>query len=360
MRLYSNIAAFTSLTAAVSNTDTTIPVGDTAGWPNPGAGDVGVGALDHSDQSKVEVFSYTGKTSVSFTGVTRGLDGTTAQSHASGARVRHIASAVDIQTGANATPPDLSAYARKDTAQTFSEDQTIEDLNQILLGDRGGGPLRDGNGNIALGGYNYRYNAGDDTWRRRFLDNDASRWMALSNGDIQFATNSDALDAVDSVITWLERGRLTRAGVWKTPMIGARVYRATTQSVPSGTETLIDFTAERSDEGGFHDNAVNPSRLIVPAGMGGWYRVWAVGPGIIGNGVGFQSLLIKNGAGDIVAHARTFNANGPRHYLACAGEIYADAGDYFTCRVHQTSGAAQDVDYLQGGITLGCSRIGGP
>lgn len=96
-RLFSNTAAFTTLTSDVTNAVTTIPVGDTSGWPTPAGGDIAIGALDFGDQTKVEIFSYTGKTGTSFTGAVRGIDGTTAQAHATGARVRHIVSASDVQ-----------------------------------------------------------------------------------------------------------------------------------------------------------------------------------------------------------------------------------------------------------------------
>lgn len=50
----------------------------------------------------MEIFSYTGLTATSFTGVIRGLDGTTQPAHSIGAKVRHVGSATDIQRGASA------------------------------------------------------------------------------------------------------------------------------------------------------------------------------------------------------------------------------------------------------------------
>ncbi len=100
MRIYANRAVFTTLSTglAANGAETTIAVGDTTGWPAPGAGDIAIGAIDVGDQGLVEIFSYTGLTATSFTGVLRGQDGTTQPAHAVGAKVRHVTSATDIQS----------------------------------------------------------------------------------------------------------------------------------------------------------------------------------------------------------------------------------------------------------------------
>lgn len=94
-RVSSNIALPTLTTAAVSAVDTTINVTSTAGWPTPGVGEVGIGALDMG-KSIIELFSYTGKTANSFTGVVRGIDDTDPRTHAPKARVTHVYSAKDL------------------------------------------------------------------------------------------------------------------------------------------------------------------------------------------------------------------------------------------------------------------------
>jgi len=68
----------TTLSAAVLATDTTIPVASTAGYPPSGTLLIGS-----------EAMTYTGTTGTSFTGVTRGVLGTTAAAHSSGATVRN-------------------------------------------------------------------------------------------------------------------------------------------------------------------------------------------------------------------------------------------------------------------------------
>lgn len=102
MRVYSNIASSTALTAAVAAGDAVLPVGDTTGWPVPLSGQEALAAIDYGSGT-VELVTYTGLTANSLTGVVRGLDGTAAQAHASGAAVQHVMSASDIQLALRVT-----------------------------------------------------------------------------------------------------------------------------------------------------------------------------------------------------------------------------------------------------------------
>ena len=91
------VAGITSLTSAISSSDTTIAVDNTKGFPN----EYGLFKLDD------EVITYTGKTSTSFTGCVRGFSGitsyrdplnseelvfsdTSASSHDNGLRVNNL------------------------------------------------------------------------------------------------------------------------------------------------------------------------------------------------------------------------------------------------------------------------------
>jgi hypothetical protein len=66
----------TTLSANITNTDTTLTVGDTTGYAPRGRI-----AIDS------ELIAYTGTTATTFTGAKRGMDGTTAAAHSSGATV---------------------------------------------------------------------------------------------------------------------------------------------------------------------------------------------------------------------------------------------------------------------------------
>lgn len=68
----------TNLTANISNSDTTIPVTSTTGFPSSGTVTI-----------DLEIVSYTSIDATNFLGATRGFDGTTAVAHLSGALVSH-------------------------------------------------------------------------------------------------------------------------------------------------------------------------------------------------------------------------------------------------------------------------------
>lgn len=97
-RIRNNLATPTRLAGALTSGATTITVDTTAGWPSPSGGDVALGCLSYPDTSKLELFSYTGKTSTTFTGVTRGVDDTDPKAHLNRALVVHVASADDLVT----------------------------------------------------------------------------------------------------------------------------------------------------------------------------------------------------------------------------------------------------------------------
>lgn len=97
MRLYSNIAQDTVLTADPGVSGATINVVSTSGWPSPSSGDTALACLDYG-AGNVELIEYTGLTGTSLTGCVRAVDGTTATAHNVGAVVKHVASASDIQS----------------------------------------------------------------------------------------------------------------------------------------------------------------------------------------------------------------------------------------------------------------------
>lgn len=103
-RLYSSIAQPTTLASGISGTDATLTVLATVGYPTLTTGDTFTAALDAGGATEelVDVTAVAGNVWT----VTRGVDGTSAQSHGAGAVVRHSSSGrdfTDIQNHVNAT-----------------------------------------------------------------------------------------------------------------------------------------------------------------------------------------------------------------------------------------------------------------
>jgi hypothetical protein len=93
-RSYSGNAIVTTLNGTITNAATTLTVIDGTGYPS-GIGGAFVVTLDAglASEEKVLVAARSGST---FSGLTRGYDGTTATAHSTGASVRHTISAVDL------------------------------------------------------------------------------------------------------------------------------------------------------------------------------------------------------------------------------------------------------------------------
>lgn len=90
-RYYSSTAAATTLTGSISNSATSIPVAATTGFP----GTTPYTLILDEGAAAEELVEVTSVAGLNLT-VTRGVDGTSAVSHSSGASVRHGVSARDF------------------------------------------------------------------------------------------------------------------------------------------------------------------------------------------------------------------------------------------------------------------------
>lgn len=145
--------------------------------------------------------------------------------------------------------------------------------------------------------------------------------------DLANATN-DALDVVDS-------------------FRGAKAYQAAAQTLTSGATTAITLGAESFDSIGMHSTTVNPSRLTVPTGYDGIWRITA------------QMRFASHASGDLIAvisqNATTMAfedkpPTGGTTTLSVSAVLAAVEGDYFEIRGLQSTGS--DVDTVEGeGVT---------
>lgn len=106
----------TTLTSAISNTDTTIPVVTTSGFSTVGA--IIIGA---------ELITYTGLTATSFTGCTRGAAGSPNKSHLSGAAVNGAQVAV-------ANTPTLLQLNTQDLSNGVTLNTTTSEVTVAVAG----------------------------------------------------------------------------------------------------------------------------------------------------------------------------------------------------------------------------------
>jgi hypothetical protein len=92
--MYAGGAQPTALSAPMNNTDTSLTVTSGTNYPDGSTGPA-VLTID-AGQAGEEKVLYTSRTGNTFSGLTRGYDGTAAASHQPGAKVQHTISAVDL------------------------------------------------------------------------------------------------------------------------------------------------------------------------------------------------------------------------------------------------------------------------
>lgn len=97
-RIYDERAVQTTLSGGIDASTTTIPLTDLTGWPSPTAGDTAAMVIDYDDAALIETITYTGRSGNTISGVVRGVGKNGAKTHASGAKVRHGAADIDLQS----------------------------------------------------------------------------------------------------------------------------------------------------------------------------------------------------------------------------------------------------------------------
>jgi hypothetical protein len=113
-----------------------------------------------------------------------------------------------------------------------------------------------------------------------------------------------------------------------------RAYNNANITANSGTSTLITLNSENYDTDGFHSLVTDTSRLVVPAGLGGYYRVTGNVRFAATATVTWRSIRLERNSAGTAAVANIF-ANGVAHSatnqvvdLTVAGTVYLNAGDY--------------------------------
>ena len=131
--------------------------------------------------------------------------------------------------------------------------------------------------------------------------------------------------------------------------VGCALYDTnSTQSIASGTDTVITFDSEDFDTDGFHSTSSNTGRITIPSGKAGKYLF--VAQGFFNNQTGNkEGRLYKNGT-----QITTAGVSGTQTGVA---SVYLDyiislsVGDYVEFRVVQNTGGNTNF-YKSGGGSL--------
>lgn len=202
-----------------------------------------------------------------------------------------------------------------------------------------------------------QYWRGDKTWRDFATDVRAAVLTGLSTATNAAITATDtvlqALGKLQAQLSGLIVQTITNGDTTHAPssdavfdairFSGALVGLSGTQSIATGVTTTLPWGSEEYDTDSYHDNALNPSRLTVPAN--GYYIVSAsirYAPDPNGSR---RAQIFKNGASfpgrTIDVQVPAVGQNSILNITSPA--ILCTAGDYFEVETVQDSGVSLNV-----------------
>lgn len=156
----------------------------------------------------------------------------------------------------------------------------------------------------------------------------ATNATAISNhlSDTADAHDASAISIVDAGSYFA--GSDVEAALQELGFRGAKVYGDATQAI-SATSAAMTLNQEEFDTDGFHDNVTNNTRLTIPAGLGGKYRIDA---GYFSNGAVTWLGILKNGSTALRGSYRT--GLTAAHYGGHTVIADLAAGDYIEAFVN--------------------------
>ena len=174
--------------------------------------------------------------------------------------------------------------------------------------------------------------------------------------DIKFSGMPSGTPSADDLVPFVDDPGGTPANKQATfaafnkarAFIGCKLYRSTTQLISTATWTAISFDSEDFDSDGFHENVTNPTRITIPAGLGGKYLLTGY-TGFAPNTTGIRQLNIYKNGVDIGREFVNFTpiGGGNSTYIGLPGVILSlAAADYVEFMVYQNSGGALNATNL--------------
>lgn len=179
-----------------------------------------------------------------------------------------------------------------------------------------------------------------------------------TKGDLYGFSTSDARIPIGANNTVLTADSNESLGLkWAAPASGSTFVGvrcsgdSTKQIISNTTTTAINWNVETFDTNGFHSTASNTSRITIPSGKTGYYKVYAQltfnNNAATANEVNLQ--IYKNGS-RIVSVIDNFTGNtGINHYRNYSDTIYLTATDYLEVYTYQNTGSNLNVYFSDSG-----------
>ena len=171
-----------------------------------------------------------------------------------------------------------------------------------------------------------------------------------TKGDVFTFSTVDARLGVGANGTVLTADSAEATGLkWAAPassgFVGCSVYDSNaTQSIATGTDTIVTFNSEFFDTDGFHSTSSNTGRITIPSGKGGKY-LFIASAFFVNLASGKEARFYKNG-NQLLSYGWTSASGVAGSSIAAILDLVAT--DYIEFRVVQGSGGNADL-YKSGG-----------
>jgi hypothetical protein len=155
-------------------------------------------------------------------------------------------------------------------------------------------------------------------------------------------TNGQILTADSTAATGLK---------WASPATGTTfsgciAYSSTTLTLSGGVVTVLNWDSEGFDTDGYHSTSSNTSRITIPSGKTGYFRLYGTARFSTSNTGGIRHVkFLKNGAAfspNLVQNQAT-SLTATLLQLAQTCDVYLSAGDYVTMSAYNENTSA-DLD----------------
>ncbi len=185
--------------------------------------------------------------------------------------------------------------------------------------------------------------------------------LVTTAGDILYATAADTLVrlGIGTAGQVLKVNSGATAPEWGAAaggsFVGVKVTKSADQTIASATEAQITWNQEEFDTNGFHDNSTNNSRLTVPSGQGGYYRIYSEMQWANTASTARKiTAVYLNGAVTQIATFETGSIGFPSCIISFTYNL--SAGDYI--QLYAYNGTAGNLDFRSSLAFFGMEKIG--
>ncbi len=264
-------AAITTLSSDISSGDTSLTLVTSTNWPTGGTGPFYL-VIDPGLSGEEKILA-TARSTNSLTGLTRGVDGTSASAHTAGAVIKHIFTAVEADEANQTAHATLGAVVAKGDWLLGSASQALtkltvgaDDTVPVAASGQTTGVLwqQVATANIADNAVTTAKIPDNAITALKINTNVADQTLISGGAGVAFTIPDGAIGSTQITDGGIANVDLADGAVTynkTTEFPGCRLGKSTDQTIADTTATAIIFGVEIRDTQTMHSNSPNPTRI---------------------------------------------------------------------------------------------------